>query len=191
MKFQKAAFITLALLSAGTAQARDASLLFQFGLDVGGDQLFQATYTNGDTVKIDAGDMFQIGMGTTFQTMPEHYPDLETQLSVGYKFDAANATNGDITWQRFPIEALQFYTIPAWRFGGGLTYHLNPSLQGSGVAAGVDVNFDNTLGVIVEVDYVMGKAYIGGRITRIDYTVSNTNVSASGNSIGVTFGYRL
>lgn len=191
MKLQKATFCTLALLLAGTAQARDSSLLFQFGADVGGDQLFHATYDNGDTVNIDAGDMFQLGVGVTFPTMPESNPALETQLSVGYKFDAANAKNGDITWQRFPLEALEFYTTPAWRFGGGLTYHLNPSLQGSGVAASANLNFDNALGAILEVDYVMGRAYIGGRITRIDYTLSNTSVSISGNSVGVTFGLRL
>ncbi len=191
MKIQKITFFSLALLLAGSAQAGDYDMLFQFGVDVGGDELFSATYTNGDTVNIDAGDLLQIGVGTTFQTLPSRFPELETQLSVGYKFDAANATNGDVDWQRFPVEVLEFYTTPAWRFGGGLTYHLNPTLKGSGVASSVAVDFDNALGIILEVDYVMGSAYIGGRITSIDYTTSNTGVSASGNSVGLTFGWRI
>lgn len=191
MRFQKTALFSVALLLAGTVQARDYDLLLQAGIDAGGDDLFSATYTNGDTVNISGGDMFQMGVGTTFKTAPELLPALETQLSVGYKFDRANAENGSATWGRFPIEALEFYTTPAWRFGGGLTYHLSPKLKGSGVASNASVDFDDALGIVFEVDYILGaNSYIGGRITRIDYTISNTNLEFSGNSIGITFGWR-
>lgn len=192
MKLQKATFCTLALLLAGTAQARDSSLLFQFGLDLGGDELIKVPFTNGDTKTIDAGGMLYAALGTTFQTAPESQPNLETQLSVGFKFDSADAKNGDVTWRRIPIEALEFYTTPQWRFGGGLTYHLNPTVDGSGVASNISADFDNALGVILEVDYITaGKTYVGGRVTLIDYTLSNTSVSFSGNSVGVTVGVRF
>ncbi len=191
MKLQKAVFSGLALLLAGTAQAGDYDLLFQGGIDVGGDELFHATYTNGDTVSIDAGDLLQLGVGFTFKTAPARLPELETQMSLSYKFDSANAQNGDVDWKRYPIELMEFYTTPSWRFGGGLAYHLNPSMKGSGVAAVATTDFDNALGLIFEVDYIIGaKSYIGGRVTLIDYTTSDTNQELSGNSVGITFGWR-
>jgi hypothetical protein len=190
MKIQKAMLFTLTLLLAGTAQARDSNLLFQFGLDMGGDELAKVTYTNGDTETIDAGGLFQLALGTTFQTAPESHPNLETQLSLGLKLDLTTAENGDLTWSRIPVEVLEFYTTPQWRFGGGLTYHMNPSLDGSGEAANINVDFDNALGAILEVDYITaGKTYVGGRVTLIDYTVGSTKLS--GNSVGVTVGVRF
>ena len=191
MKLQKTVCAGLALLLTGTAQAGDYDLLLQGGIDVGGDKLFHATYTNGDTVNIDAGDLLQLGVGVTFKTVPALVPELETQMSLSYKFNSANAQNGDVDWKRYPLELLEFYTTPSWRFGGGLTYHLSPSMKGSGVAAVATADFDNALGLVFEVDYIIGaKSFIGGRVARIDYKASDTHQEFSGNSVGVTFGWR-
>ena len=63
---------------------------------------------------------------------------LEVELAASYKFFTIHAQNGDIDWNVLPLDALVFYRLPNVRLGGGLTYHLGPTLKGSGAANGLD-----------------------------------------------------
>ena len=163
--------------------------LFQAGLEHGGDEIVKTYYDNGDNQTIRGGGLLYLAVGGIFPTAPVSSPSLETQVSVGWKFDSSTAENGDVDWDRFPIELLQFHKTENWRFGGGLTYHLNPKLEGSGDASHIQADFDNALGYVVEVDYLTNEELmIGVRATFIDYEVNS--VSVDGNSIGLLVGVR-
>lgn len=178
------------LASAQTANA-DFKWLIRGGIDLGGDELANAYFTNGNTDKIHAGELLGVAAGGVYSATPFTQSGLETEVTLGWKFDTISGKNGSIDWDRYPIEALEFYRVSPWRFGGGLAYHLNPTLTSDGVAANIGtVSFDNALGVVGEIDYLTDTGLmIGGRITMIEYKARNQTMS--GNSIGVSAGYRF
>jgi hypothetical protein len=157
--------------------------LLQFGFESGGDELitidhdFQSNYT------IDAGDGFRLELGMAIED-PRN--EMEIQFLAGYKFDSDSADNGSISWSMIPLSALGFVKIPQWKFGGGLTYHINPELDGSFGNDDIQDEFDNAWGGILQIQYEIIDAFaLGLRATFIDYKLKRDNTqTANGNSIG-------
>ncbi len=167
--------------------AADVRPVVRIGFDFGGDKLAGATFTNGSTDTIKAGELIYLGAGLSVITDSK---DIEVEATLSYKNDSINASNGKIDWTRFPLDALVFYRMPKFRMGGGLTYHLSPKLSGSGVASNINGNFDDSLGFLLEGDYlVTQKVNVGLRYTNIKYKVSGASID--GSSIGITAGYRF
>lgn len=162
-------------------------IFLQGGLHTGGDDLVTATFTNGDTEKLKGGGLFSFSAGLGSDVAE----NLEARLMAGVKFDTIEADNGDAKFVRYPIEALLMYKSGEKVYvGGGLSYHLNPSISGSGLAGGLNIDFDNALGLVVELDYMLSNGgYLGVKLTSIDYEVNGQ--SASGNSIGAILGFRF
>src|SRR6266511_163266 len=79
--------------------------------------------------KHDSEHVSQIGGGASIVT---DMKELEIAVSLSYKFSGITAQNGTVDWSVLPLDALVFYRLPKFRFGGGLTYHLSPQLKGSG-----------------------------------------------------------
>ena len=95
-----------------------------------------------------------------------------------------------MTWSRWPIDALLFYRLPSMRLGGGLTYHINPELTGSGVVGNVFDKFDNALGFILQADYsISERHHIGVRYTGIEYKLNTPGFqgTAKSNGLGLVF----
>jgi len=69
-----------------------------------------------------------------------------------------------------PLDALVFYRMPNVRLGGGLTYHLSPTLSGSGAASGLNAKYDDALGFVLQGDYVLKNRFnFGLRYTSVEY----------------------
>lgn len=168
------------------ASAADIRPLVKAGFDIGGDTLVTAVFTNGETETIKGNEGFYAGGGAAIINDAK---DMEFHVTLAYKFALINASNGEIEWTRFPLEALAFYRFPRVRVGGGLTYHINPQLDGSGVASNVDVKFKNALGALVQVDWrITEKIALGGRYTFIEYDAkAPATGSGKGNGFGVAF----
>ncbi len=161
--------------------------MFKVGADFGGDDLVTLTFTNGETRTIRANDGVFLGGGVSILSDQR---DVEAEISLSYKVDTINASNGRVTWSRWPIDALLFYRLPSMRFGGGLTYHLNPELTGSGVVGNVFDKFDNALGFIVQADYnISERHHIGVRYTGIEYKLNapGAQSTAKSNGFGLVF----
>jgi hypothetical protein len=164
--------------------AADARFMGKVGFEFGGDNLITVPFTNGSTASIKANEGFYFGLGTSILTDSK---DIEVEVSLSYKFTGINASNGDVTWTRFPFDALVFYRLPQFRVGGGLTYHLTPKLDGSGAASNINAKFDDSFGVVLQGDYLLTqKATVGLRYTTLEYKIGG--VSFNSNGIGVTFG---
>jgi hypothetical protein len=167
--------------------AADVRPLFKAGYEAGGDRIVEVTFTNGDTASIHAGDGLYLAGGAVFEQV---YPNIDVETSIGIKYDSIDASNGSITWTRYPVEVLGFYGFPRFRLGGGFTYQFSSTIHGSGVVGGLDTNIDNALGVILEADWMITrKISLGGRYTRIDYKANG--VTATGDSVGISFGIRF
>lgn len=176
----------LAAMWALGAQAAEIRPLIKAGFDVGGDTMVSVAFTNGDTEKVRANEGFYLGGGATIL---DEARNMEYHVTLAYKFALVDADNGDIEWSRIPLEALVFYRFPRARVGGGLTYHVNPKLEGSGVVGGLDIEFKNALGLVLQADWLITrKIALGGRFTFLEYDAEGAFTgSAKSNGVGLTF----
>jgi len=175
--------ISIALLvSSSISQAE--KLFLQAGLHFGGDKLASVTFTDGTTETMHAGGMISFSAGL----ISEIEEGLELRASIGIKFDTITASNGDMDFTRYPINAMVFKKGELLNVGIGATYHLSPSFQATGPLTGnITYDFDNALGFVVEVDYPLNeKSYLGIKATAIDYTLGSATIN--GNSLGVVVG---
>jgi outer membrane protein with beta-barrel domain len=167
--------------------AADVRPVLRGGYDTGGDKIVTAIFSNGSTKSIKANEGFYVGGGASFLNDSKN---IETEVTANVKYASITASNGDITWIRYPLEALVFYRMPQFRVGGGVTYHVGPKLSGSGVVGGLNVKVDDALGVVLQGDYLFTqKASLGLRYTNLSYKANG--VSANSNGVGVTFGVRF
>jgi hypothetical protein len=98
-----------------------------------------------------------------------------------------------VTWTRFPLEALAFYRFEKVRLGGGLAYHINPRLKGSGVVGGLDVKFKDALGVVLQADWRITQAIAAGlRYTFLEYDAKGPFTgNAKSDGLGLTFSWNF
>jgi outer membrane protein with beta-barrel domain len=179
------AFVTASAVPV-TSHAIDIKPVLVFGLEFGGEEI--ATTTSGGSLKFN--ELFSFGGGASFLTDSK---DIEVQVTLAWKYGNLDASDGSLSFTRYPLDALVFYRLPKFRVGGGLTYHLNPQFSASGSASFLDgFKFDNALGVVLQADYLFTeKASIGLRYTNLDYKAKLTGASFSSNGGGLMFGYRF
>lgn len=180
------AFIAAAFI--GTAQAADIRPLLRLGYDFGGRTIVVAEFTNGDTETIGANEGFYIGGGVAALS-----ENIELNLTLAYKFATIEARNGDIEWTRWPVEALAFYRMPRFRAGGGLTYHLAPTLDGDGAAESLEVRFRNALGLVLQADWRITQGMsLGARYTHLTYKAKDpAEEDARANGWGIAFSFNF
>lgn len=180
---------TALLILSGAAHAADVNGVFKLGYDSGGDTLTTALFTDGHTANIKANEGFSIGGGVRMAYPEKH---LDTEITIAWKQESINATNGDIDFTRYPLELLVFYNLNTWRVGGGLTHHLNPKVSSSGAGTAFigSGNYDNATGFVLQVDFLSGKQMaIGLRYTSIDYKPEGGGTSAKGDGVGFSLGF--
>jgi hypothetical protein len=178
--------VFLAASAALGAHAVEVRPLLKAGYDAGGETLATVVFTSGDRENIKANEGFYVGGGAAIL---DEARSMEYQVTVAYKFELIDANNGDVEWTRIPLEALAFYRFTRVRVGGGLAYHLNPRLEGSGVVGGLDVKFKNALGLVLQADWLITpKIALGARYTALEYDAkSPATGSAKSNGVGVAF----
>jgi len=199
-------FTTLALaIAAATpfdSHAVDVRPIIKAGFDFGGDTVVSVGVTGGSSSSksIKANEGVFVGGGASILMDSK---ELEVELAASYKFSTIAAQNGDIDWTVLPLDALVFYRLPNVRLGGGLTYHLGPTLKGSGAASGLDAKYDDALGFVLQADYMLKNRFnFGLRYTNVNYkantirtnpglsaTTPATNPSTSG--VGFVFSMRF
>jgi hypothetical protein len=193
--------MAIVALNSNILMASDMNPILQFGYDFGGETLATVEsydyYDGYDTSKIRAGQGLNFEVGASISS-PEN--PMEFQFLIGYKVDRESTSNGSVTWDRIPLTAIAMVKKNKWKFGGGLTYHLNPELSGSFTGYdnngdyfndSVDDTYDDALGGVLQVQYMFSEAMaLGIKGTFIEYKLkSNPSITASGNSVGINFTY--
>jgi len=193
----------LTLLSLATLSASDAlKPIIQVGYDFGGTALAtvehpESYYSYAESNTIRAGQGLNLELGASLSNPNSN---MELQFLVGYKFDQDSASNGDVVWDVIPFTALAMFSSNRWKFGGGVTYHLNPKIDGT--FSGYDNNgdyfkdsihdeYESTFGGVVEVQYkITNSATFGLKGTFIEYKLKqDPSIIAKGNSVGLNFSY--
>jgi len=181
--------ILLALLCVALrVEGAEIRPLIKAGGDFGGDTMVTVAFDDGDTQKIRANQGFYIGGGAAIIDAERN---MEYHLSAAIKFYFVDADNGDVEWTRVPLEALAFYRLQHVRLGGGLTYHVNPRLEGSGFATPLDIKFKNPLGVVLQADWRATESLgLGVRYTFLEYEAKgNFAGTAKASGFGLAASY--
>lgn len=172
----------LILLAVCFAKPAHSDMIFEAGIHHGGAELIQNTYSDGRLGSISAGEMFSFAFGPLFHMSPRW----GLQTTIGAKTDADYATDADVKWVRYPFNAILFYSGDSYRIGLGATYHLSPSLKGSGVASNVSQEYKDAAGQIIEIDFRRTSRFLWGiRFTRVEYESAQGNNVIDGNSVGL------
>ena len=167
---------------AAPAQA-EMRWLLKGGFDFGGDTLVPVTFQDGTTETLKANEGFYVGGGVAYIFLDYN---LEAELSASWKYVGVTASNGDVSFTRFPLEAMVFYPWSWGRVGAGLTYHLNPKISTSGVVpSSFSADFDNAAGAVIQAEYrPSDNLGLGVRYTALTYTSGGRDDEANG--IGLT-----
>ena len=150
-------FILLAFISI-PAFAGDDRIKFvgSIGGSSGGEKMYTGSYTDGSTFDIKAGGGIYINAGISYVVDPE----FDIQTTLGYHTDSTSANNGNISFDRVPLEAVIFYNFveSKVKFGIGLRKSLSAKTKTSGVAADLKAySFNSSLGQVIELQYLFDK----------------------------------
>lgn len=192
--------VALCAPAAGNAQ-EGVHFILSGGLTTGGDKIASVQFTNGDTTNIHAGDLIQIGGGALWQFRAP----VALALTANYQTAGIAARNGDVTFDRYPLEALLYYTgEKRWRFGGGVRYVESPRYKDYVYREGNNrIEFKNATGAVAEIGYGLSDhawlnvRYVSERykpesITSNGVTSWNGNFdSVDGSHVGINFLYQF
>ena len=182
-----AAFLGMAQAQ-GFVQVQDpASKPLRFvagaGLTYGGERIVTAHYTDGDQIDIDGGGSVALLVGLDYRVNA----GFSVQGTVGYHVDNAPGRDGDIRFERVPLELLGYYHVnDKVRVGGGLRYVTAASLRTNGVADIGDYEFKDSTSPVAEIEYLYSPRlgfklrYVNDKFKYRDYsgTVRGDHVGA-------------
>jgi hypothetical protein len=177
-------FALAALVGAPSRAAAEVRPVVVAGYDAGGDSVASLTYTNGNTDSLRANEGLYAGAGVS---MLNGAGNIEFQGTLSVKYAGLHADNGDVTWLRYPLDALLFYRRQTFRLGGGLTYVIGPRVKGTGEASYIDMKLDDAAGVVLQGDYLLDRVSLGLRYTILDYKFGGSTIKSSG--VGVAFSF--
>jgi hypothetical protein len=161
--------------------------LLGMGLTFGGDKVDTVEYEGGGSIDVRYGSMLTFYGGVDYRVTRA----FSMQATIGYHVDNASATNGDLRFERMPIELLAYGHIgETWRVGGGVRYVSNPKVKSSGAADIGDYSFDNAVGGVIEAEYmVMPNLGVKMRYVSEKYTLSGTSYKRDGSHVGFLANY--
>lgn len=179
------------ILSIFAVSSKADGLFGEIGLHLGGDKIRDVGFIGGGSDSIRAGELLSIAGGVVMDVNEQ----LEARISAGLKFDLVTADNGDLDFTRIPLELLFFKKNEQWNVGGGVTYHLNPELTGTGAASGAGEDYDDAFGFVLEADYILSTgAYLGIKLTFIEYETVDLGLGTTtydGDSVGLVIGIKF
>lgn len=179
---------TAAAATAGAGQVAEQGKPLRFllgaGLTFGGDTLATVNYADGSTDSITAGGGFMLYGGLDYRLDDA----ISLQGTLGVHLDTTKpASNGEVTFGRMPLELLAYYHLgDAFRLGGGMRIVTGAKLQGSGIAGNIYQKFDNTVGMVIEGEYLLHRSF-GIKLRHVSehYQESGSPVSHNGSHFGV------
>jgi len=160
--------------------------VFGFGFTGGGDAVLSppVQYSDGTTDQLYAGSGIHIFGGIEYQAVQ----GLFWRTTLGYHFTStAPATNGDISFSRFPLElTLHTYIAPDLTIGGGLRKSLGVSVTGTGAVSNVNYAMDSNTGWLIQGEYEFNADIsLALRLVRETFRVRSTLLDLDAGHVGV------
>jgi len=176
-------FITAPKLvfSQESAKSIKANFLLEGGIEYGGDEILEVTFTDGDSQTVLAGQGGYVAVGGEF-SLPS-IKAVSLRASIGYKYNTTAAENANITLTRIPINIIPYWHLNKYiRLGIGLTTHQFIQFEGDGFVP--DIDFESSFGPRIELAY----KFIALTYTQIDYRIPAIS-SVSAGSFGISVSY--
>lgn len=148
------------------------SWVASYGLSFGGPDAVTNQY-NPYEDRFEITGLASLSAGGDYQL--KHSP-LSIQALVAVHFDNAEANKGDANFDYHTFDVLGFYNLGHHRFGVGITHHLNPTFNAKTSRGNQMTHFEDTLGSMVEYNYLYDKkTAVGLRFTEIKYRSLTNN----------------
>lgn len=180
----------LAIATAGAAHAqagpqKPVGFVGGIGLTGGGKKLVTVRFTNGDEQDVRSGNLVHFWGGLEFAAAP----NFTLQATVGYHVDSVVASNGDVQFERYPLELIGHFAVsPNLRLGGGLRHVPSAKVDPDGVVNQYigPAEFDAHTGAVVEGEYLFSPNF-GAKLRYVfeKYKPANGTPSISGNHVGL------
>jgi len=159
--------------------ASPVRLLIEAALELGGDEVAEVYFTNGNTQSVKAGQGGSLAVGAQFQ-----FPGLDKFLlrsTLGIKYVTTEADNVHIRLTRIPVHlSANWMVAKKLRIGAGVATHRSIRFKADGI--GDDIKFDGATGPMFEIAY----GGVGLRYTIMKYK-DEANYTYSANAIGLSF----
>jgi hypothetical protein len=174
--------------AAAQAQERTVRGVLGLGLTGGGDTLATVVYTDGSTDDIKSGGLVHVFGGAEFRLAPQ----ATLQATFGYHVDeTTGASDGSLRFSRYPLELLAHYHVsPLIKVGGGVRVVNNAKIDSRGVLSGARVDFDNTVGGVIEGEWMVTPA-IGLKVRYVSEKYKAGGVSVDADHGGFYFSWYL
>ncbi len=162
-------------------QPRKVGVLLRLDFDFGGDRVWTATWSDGNTKDIKAGQLFTISGGLYY------HPDAPyaVEATLGYKSDGAEGANGNITFWRVPFDLVASFAPGRHRIGVGPTVHFSPTFgcnaDGACGFGTWEVKYDTAIGGIVQYAY----GYPLSRNSGVEVAVRYTAIQYKGSAFNI------
>lgn len=176
------------LLFSGAVQS--AEWIAEGGLHFGGDTIVTVNGSDGSSDSLRAGEELSVAAGGAFSISET----MQFMVTFGMKKEVVYPDDGAITFTRFPLDMLLLYPSGRWRYGAGLTAHMNPVYKEDRDSSKQTVEFKNAIGGLLDVRYFfLDELYVAGRITIIRYVIENdpANTGYNGSSLGGLVGFQF
>ena len=183
--YRRTLSIVLLIVSSQTAFA--AEVTGEFGLHFGGDTMTNVQTQDGNSDSLKAGEELSLAVGNVFSLGDS----MQLALTFGMKKEVVYPADGAITFTRFPLDMLLLNRSGRWRYGGGLTIHMNPVYRVDTDSQQQTVEFENAPGALLDVRYnIFDEIFIAARYTMVRYVVENdpARTGYNGNSLGLLVG---
>jgi hypothetical protein len=172
-------FISLKVSTQDTIQQPSFKFLYGFMLELGGDDVAEIYFTNGESQKVKAGQGGSLAFGVQYQI--PNFEQLLIRGTVGFKYVTTQADNAHIRLSRVPFNLSAHYMISKdFLIGAGLVYHDFINFKADGI--GPDQSFDPALGPKFEFSY----KGIGLSYTIMNY-ISEFDEKFSASAIGLSY----
>ncbi len=178
----------LGFLASSYASANQLDGVIGIGVGFGGDEMMKGVYTTGESDKIKGNEGISLFGGADYTLAG----DVTVRATVGYKTDSINATNGEITFSRVPLELTGFKNLGRHRLGGGLAYHTSVNFECKvDSVCSEEIEFDNATGLTAQYEYVLpelrvGRFTAGIKYNMIEYKAQSTGETFDGSGIELT-----
>lgn len=163
------------------------------GADFGFTDLLEATLSDGSKRSVVANQGFFVGVGAAF--LPLLGGRMETQATLGLKYNGIVASNGSARLLVFPFELLETVRADPLRLAAGVVYLNRPKMSGTGVLSPFDVQFESSLGVVLQAEWAFrsraGALTLGPRFIWQKLQVSSTGQVIDANAFGFVLSFTV
>ncbi len=165
------------------------------GWDYGFDEFFTARYVDGTTARLAANGGVNVALGAGLRL--DRAGAFDLRATAGFKLATLSASNGSADDLAFPVELTAGWTVRRVRLSAGGSLSVAPRVRGDGVLADMRADLEDSLGLVVQVEwtaplrYAEGSGFLGARFLAQQLELATGGGAHDANAVGLVVGLEL